>query len=436
MNNLSKSREIAKEGFKYLFNATFYEEPIIEKGDGAFVWDVDGNKYMDLNGGQFCMTFGHGYKPFIEAVNHQMSKIWHTNTATLTPEVFEAAKKMAEINDFKLSKTLFLSTGSEANEAALRYAKFITGKSGVVALSQGYHGLTLASQAATMGGKWVRPAIPGMYIVTTPDYLHANAEISEHDFIRQCIDELRGVVESKHDSIAAMLMEPIIGVGGMADIPKEYLKVARELCDRYGIILIFDECQCGFGRSGHWFVYQEKDVIPDMVTTAKAMAMGIAVSAVTMSEKTAEKIEGKLVHFSSHQNDPLSAAVVCFVIDEINRLGLVEENKKKGANLLNAITEACSTTKNLINPRGAGLMCAFDIDDHLISDYRTYSGKLIKAFERNGVLIQAIRQGRTFRVMPSYLIKDKEIEYFKRAMVNSIKEADLDLLKEKHYAYN
>lgn len=420
MNNLKKSSIILSAGSKYLFEATHYAEPIIEKGEGSLVWDVDGNRYLDLNAGQFCVCFGHGYKPFINCVTDQMNRIYHTNTATLSPEVFIAAKKMAYTTEFKLTKTMFLATGSEANEAALRYAKYITGKNGVLGFDRGYHGLTLASQANTMGGQWARPSVPDTISVKTPDYIHSDKSVSEEEFNGICLENLEEKFRKFGDNLAAVLIEPVIGVGGMVTIPYLYLRRVRELCNQYGVILIFDECQCGFGRSGEWYAYQKAGVIPDILVTAKAMGMGLAVSAVTFSEDLSSKIEGRLVHFSSHQNDPISAAVVSFVIDEINNHNLLENNRIKGEYLKKALERACETTKFLINVRGNGLMCAFDIDDTLVTDYRTFSGRFIKEMEHNGVLIQAVRQGRTFRVMPNFYIKEEEIDFLEQAIIRSV----------------
>lgn len=424
MSNLSNSNKIFKEGRKYLFEATSYAAPVIIKGKGSMVWDADGNRYLDLNAGQFCMTFGHSYEPFIECVTEQMNKIHHTNTSTITPEVFWAAEKMSMITDYKLAKTIFLSTGSEANECAVRYAKFITERNGILGFKTGYHGLTLASQGTTMGGLWARPFIPYTFSVTTPDYIHSDKKVTETEFLENCIAELKQSFKENGNNLAAVLIEPVIGVGGMVTISAQYLRELRQLCDEFGVILIFDECQCGFGRSGKWYAYQKADVEPDILVTAKAMGMGLPVSAVTFSEEYAKKIEGKLTHFSSHQNDPVAAAVVSFVIDEIIKNKLLESNEKNGSYLLESLRRICGSTETLCNPRGNGLMCAFDINDTVISDYRKYSADFIKAMENNGVLIQAVRQGRTFRIMPNYYVLKDEIDYFERAVVKSLTEID------------
>lgn len=420
MSKFEKSQKIYSDGEKYLFEATHYATPIIDYGKGSVVWDVDGNKYYDLNAGQFCMCFGHAYEPFIECVNKQLRKIYHTNTATLSPEIFEAAEKMASITDYKLTKTIFLSTGSEANECALRYAKFITERNGVLSFEQGYHGLTLASQSSTMGGVWARPQVNMTYSVKTPDYVHSDKLKNEDIFLDECIESLRKTFKEVGCNLAAVIIEPVIGVGGMITVPSKYMEELRKLCDEYNVILIFDECQCGFGRSGKWFAYQKTNVVPDILVTAKSMGMGLAVSAVTFKESLAKKIEGKITHFSSHQNDPLSAKVVAFVIDEIKNNNLLDSNEKKGKYLLEMLERVCEKVDTLCNPRGNGLMCAFDIDDNKVDDFRAYSNKFIKNMEENGVLIQAIRQGRTFRIMPNYYVYDEEINYLEEAIINSI----------------
>lgn len=422
MNHIN-SNNIVREKGKYLFAATGFAEPIMDHGEGSWVWDVDGNKYLDLNAGQFCLTFGHNYQPLKDVVLKQLGSIYHTNTGTLSANVFDAAEKMAKVSGGRLNKTIFLSTGSEANECAIRYARFVTGRGNVICLSSGYHGLTLGSQSVTMGGQWALPRISETKGVKVPDYIHEKTDLSEEEFVDVCINELKNTFEESGDSIAAMILEPIVGVGGMVKIPPRYLQVCRDLCNEYGAVLIFDECQCGFGRSGNYFVFQDDGVEPDILVTAKAMGLGFAVSAVTFSEEVADRINGRLTHFSSHQNDPLSAAIVSFVIDEIERLSLLDSNKKKGKRLYSSLKQVCDVSDNyLINPREYGLMCAFDLNDSIINDYRKFSTAFSKKIEDNGVLIQAIRQGRTFRLMPNYLIKDDEIDYVGEAMKKSIKE--------------
>lgn len=408
----------------YLFRATNFIEPIIVEGKGSYIWDREGKKYLDLNSGQFCLIFGHNYNKFNKIVSEQLKKIHHTNTLTLSENIMEAAQKIAEINKGELNKTIFLSTGSEANECAIRYARFITDKKLILSLDKGYHGLTLASQSATMGGVWARPEIKSLY-TKTPDLYHGKiSNLTDEEFIEECINDLERVIKENSSEIAAFIMEPILGVGGMIVLPEKYVKKVRELCTKYGIILIFDECQSGYGRTGKWFAYENFDIIPDIVTTAKAMGMGFPISAVTFNKRIAEKIEGKITHFSSHQNEPLSAAIVTFVIDEIKNKNLLERNKEIGNYLLKKLEKITKKHKLIENSRGIGLMCAFDLNEEIVKKDKKISEKFQKKLEKEGILIQAVRQGRTFRIMPNYLIKKSEINYFISQMEKVLVELD------------
>ncbi len=422
MNDYNKSKVAYETGKKYLFEATPYALPILTRGEGSYVWDMDGNKYLDLNAGQFCVSLGHAYTPFVELIEEKLRSLYHTNTSTLSPDVFEAAEKMAATTKYELTKTFFLSTGSEANECAIRYARFITKRNGIMCLDQGYHGLTLASQHATMGGQWALPKSEDTISVMTPDPFHGvNSGILE-----QAMEDLEKKFQQYGERCAAFIMEPVIGVGGMFQIPIEYLQAVRKYCTQYDVIMICDECQSGFGRSGKWYAYEYSGVTPDILVTAKAMGMGLAVSAVTFKAAIAEKAEGRLTHFSSHQNDPLSTSVVSFMIDQVHSHNLLNTNLEMGQYLLDTLKEVCEKTELLIRPRGLGLMCGFDINDIIVTQYRQFSKKFAFEMQNNGVLIQAIRQGRTFRIMPNYLVKKEEIDMLAESLEKTLKNVPIE----------
>lgn len=422
---MRKTMRNIKNNETYLFKATEFIEPLIVKGNGCYVWDTNGNKYLDLNSGQFSATFGHNYKPLNKIVSEQMKKIHHTNTMVLTPEVYEAAQKMASINSKDLSKTIFLSTGAEANECAIRYAKFISNKEMVISLSKGYHGLTHALQNLTMSGEWAIPKVSTYRNSITPDLLYKEMDISDDEYIKFCLNNLKQLLEENKNKIAAIIMELILGVGGMIILPKEYVKEVRKLCTENDIILIVDECQTGFGRTGHWFAYQYYGIIPDIVVSAKSMGAGLPVSAVTFKKELVEKIEGKITHFSSHQNEPLSARVVSFVIDTIIENNILEKNRVIGKYLLDELMNISKKTSLLINPRAVGLMVAFDLPIQMVEKTRRkITEDLIKLLLEKGVLIQAIRKGVTFRIIPSYIIEKRDIDFFLKKLEESLHELE------------
>lgn len=405
---IEKSKTMYEKSKEYVFEATKFLDAILEHGDGCYVWDVDGNKYLDLNSGQFCLSFGHNDPELQEVILNQLKKIYHTNTATLTPQVLKACADMAEITGGSLKKTIFLSTGSEANECAIRYARFITQKTSVLSFSQGYHGLTLGSQQSTMGGVWARPKSAVNYSI---DCFATTEDLEE--FFKTVINESNG-------DIAAVIVEPVLAVGGILIPKKELFIKLRELCDKYDILLIFDECQTGFGRTGKWFCYQHFGIEPDILTCAKAMGLGIAVASVTFKTEIAKKIEGKIVHFSSHQNDPLSCAITSYVIDRIKRDNLLENIKTIGAYLYSELLKLSKEIDFISGVRGLGMLYGFDIPQEI-------SKTFLYELQKRGVLLQAIRQGRTCRLSPCYTITKDDIDF----LINKIREVGKTILLDK-----
>ncbi len=386
--------------YKNVLKIVPFNEIILERGDGNWVWDINGNKYLDLNSGQFCLSFGHNDKNMQKVVLDQMSKIYHTNTSTLTPEVFQACEDMASITGGKLTKTIFLSTGSEANECAFRYTRFATGKNSIIAMKFGYHGLTLGSQQLTMGGMWAKP-IENKHNYYIEDF---SSEKLEHTF--------NEILKKANNDVAAVITEPVLGVGGVLVPPKEFFHELRRLCTKYGILLIFDECQTGFGRSGEWFAYQKIGIEPDVLVCAKAMGVGFAVSSVTFNSDLAKIIENKVVHFSSHQNDPLSCRLVSYVINKIKNGNYLEHNREMGAYLFKKLLELKEKHPKFISqPRGLGLMLGFDIKDGQFEKNPNITNDFLRRLEREGVLLQAIRKGHTLRLSPSFNITKEEINF-------------------------
>jgi 4-aminobutyrate aminotransferase-like enzyme len=176
---VSNSNKMARNYEKYLFSGIETIPNIINKGKGSFIWDVDGNKILDLNAGQFCSIFGHSWPPLRKVVDKQLNKICHTSTQVVTPEVLIASKKVSKICKNMNGKVIFLSTGSEAVECALRFAKHIKHKSGFVCFDNGYHGLTLGSQSVTFGGKWAFPEINSIDFITAPVFHRSEEHTSE-----------------------------------------------------------------------------------------------------------------------------------------------------------------------------------------------------------------------------------------------------------------
>lgn len=400
-----------------------YRKPILAAGKGMYVFDEEGKRYLDLNSGQFCLPFGHDDAGTKRVVRDVCSTIIHTNTLYLSTASVEAASTLATLHP-KLQKSFILSTGAEAVEFAIRNARFATGKKGVAALKPGYHGLTLATQSITSGGKFAFPKVPGSY------YLPIPRSDSQKD-ITDALNKARLILSKNGKKIAAVIFEPVVSSGGMIFLPKEYIHGLRELTLQHQILLISDECQTGLGRIGSQFGFEKASIVPDMVVLAKNAGLGFPVSAVLVTKEVAEKVEYKLLHFSSHQNDPLPSALISYCVKRIKKDNYVRRNKEIGSYLLDQLKKATSSSDLVENVRGEGLMLAFDLKERFFTKDFNPGLILQEEMEKKGVLIQAVKRGRVFRILPSYIIQKKDINFLTDVLAKSLDHIEKRLGKIK-----
>jgi 2,2-dialkylglycine decarboxylase (pyruvate) len=202
--------------------------------------DADGNEYLDMSSGQICAVAGHGHPVLLERVIDQIRRVAHTGTSFFSPIVFEASERLMAVVPGELEKCLFLSTGAEANEYALRLAKVHTGKTGVLALTKGYAGLTLQTSNLTNYGKSAKPIVPGTGYLQVPDPTMCPAGRDPLDWARELLDQSLEVNRGLLDNVAAITFEPILSAGGLIVLPDGYLRELRALATRLGALLIAD----------------------------------------------------------------------------------------------------------------------------------------------------------------------------------------------------
>lgn len=421
MNSLKRSNKLYNDYERYLLKVVDFRKPVLSKAYGCYYEDVDGNKYLDLMAGQFSAVFGHSYRPLNELIKKQLGKIIHTNTLSLSEEVLEAVKELASVTADDLNKTILLSTGSEAVECALRYAKFYTKKSGVVGLGLGYHGLTLAAQSISSFGKYAVPKVQKTFSIPTPDLTSKPENQSVDSYINYCLEETEKQLYPYLGEIAAFVVEPVISVGGMIFPPRKYFKELKKIVEKHKALFIFDECQTGLGRTGKWFGYEHYGVIPDILVIAKAAGQGFPVSAVTFRDSVVKNVDKPLIHFSSHQNDPISGKILSFTIKHIKENDIIKKNEEKGKYFLDQLISLSKSNSWIKNPRGLGLMLSFDLPFNLFTQSKNPGHELISILEENGIIVQAIRQGKTFRILPCYNISEKEIDFFVATLEKCLK---------------
>jgi 4-aminobutyrate aminotransferase / (S)-3-amino-2-methylpropionate transaminase / 5-aminovalerate transaminase len=333
----------------------------IAKGENAEIWDVEGRRYIDFAGGIAVLNTGHRNPAVIEAVKNQLDQYTHTCFQVLAYEPYvELAERLnAKAPGDFAKKTLFLTTGAEAVENAIKIARAHTGRSGVIAFTGGYHGRTMMTLALT--GK-VAPYKTGfgpfpaeVFHARFPNELHG---VSVQDAIDSVEQIFKNDIEASR--VAAIILEPVQGEGGFNVAPKELWQRLRALCDQHGILLIADEVQTGAGRTGTWFAVEQSGVAPDMLTLAKSMAGGFPISAVVgraevMDAPAAGGLGG------TYAGSPLGCAAALAVMDEFEKTDLLARSRAVGERVMGSLKEIAQKHPCIAEVRGMGAMVAIEL---------------------------------------------------------------------------
>lgn len=369
-----------EQGAKVVMN-TYNRFPIaLEKGEGMYVYDENGKKYLDFVAGIAVNSLGHNHKKLTEAISNQAHTLIHCSNLYWTKPQVSLATKLVENSDF--DKIFFCNSGAEAIESGLKISRKYGSKTGryeIITMKNSFHGRTFGAVTATGQPHYqegLGDLLPGIKY----------AEYNNFD----------SLLETVTDKTCAILLEPLQGEGGIHPADVEYLKKIRKLCDEKDIVLIFDEVQCGVGRLGTLFAYQTFGVVPDAVCTAKGIAGGVPMGLMAATEKLAESFKPG-DHASTFGGNPLATAAGNVVIDELLG-GLLENVKKNGVYLtekLNELKEKYSVIKDV---RGIGFMQGIELSVPVAD--------IVKETIENGLLL--VNAGKNvIRFVPS-LIAEKE----------------------------
>ncbi|MFN7040827.1 MAG: 4-aminobutyrate--2-oxoglutarate transaminase [Acidovorax temperans] len=333
----------------------------IAKGENAEIWDVEGRRYIDFAGGIAVLNTGHCNPAVIEAVKAQLDQYTHTCFQVLAYEPYvELAERLnAKAPGDFAKKTLFLTTGAEAVENAIKIARAHTGRSGVIAFTGGYHGRTLLTLGLT--GK-VTPyktgfgPFPGeIFHARFPNALHG---VSVDDAIASIEQIFKNDIEVGR--VAAIIIEPVQGEGGFNVAPPELMEHLRALCDQHGILLICDEVQTGAGRTGTWFACEQSSIAPDLITLAKSVAGGFPISAVVgraevMDAPAAGGLGG------TYAGNPLACAAALAVMEEFEKHDLLKRSRDVGRRITANLQALAQKHKCIADVRGLGAMVAIEL---------------------------------------------------------------------------
>ena len=394
-------KEVEQIDSKYHFQIYGRLPILLKKGKGSHVWDSDGNEYIDVLGGIAVNSLGHCHPNVVNAIKDQAEQLIHcTNIYYIEPQ---ARLEKLLIDNCDMNRALFVNSGTEAVESAIKLARKWAGKhgkgGGIITMDGSFHGRSLACVTAT-GQKKYRvgfdPLPQGFKIVP--------------------FNDLQSVEDAIDDSICAVMVEPVQGEGGIVPADETYLKGLRDLCDKHNILLIFDEIQCGMGRTGHLFAYQGYNVIPDMITIAKALGGGFPIGALLAKEEIANAFD-KGDHGTTFGGNPLATAAAYASVSTLINENLAQKAQQTGTYLMNKLNEKRKKTTHIKEVRGKGLMIGIVLDQ---------KGKeIVPEMMKHGVLANCTAEN-VIRFVPPLTISEKDLDTAVNVLMDAIKEVFSD----------
>jgi predicted acetylornithine/succinylornithine family transaminase len=317
---------------------TYARQPVeFVRGEGCRLWDADGAEYLDFLAGISVAQIGHCHPALVEAIREQAGRLMHVGNLYYTEPGMRLAKRLSESS--LGGKVFFCNSGAEANECAIKLARRHRGAGDFVVLTDGFHGRTYGALSATPQETKqapFAPLVPGFKVVHR--------------------DDAPGLADAVDGNTAAVLLEPVQGESGIHPLADEVLAAAREACDRHGALLIFDEVQCGMGRTGTLWAYEQTGVTPDVMTVAKGLGGGLPIGACVTSPVYADTLQ-RGDHGSTFAGGPVPCAAAHAVLDVVTDAAFLDDVRAKGDQLLAGLDQLPVT-----NVRGRGLMAAFDVE--------------------------------------------------------------------------
>lgn len=357
------------------------------RGEGAYIWDGDGTKYLDFLAGIAVNALGHAHPVFVEAITAQASTLSHVSNYFATPPQLAMAARLKRLaGTGESGRVYFGNSGAEANEAALKLARLHgrgTDRTRILTLKGGFHGRTMGALALT--GK---PALQADFLPMVPGVEHIDATI---EALEAAMDE----------RVAAFLVEPIQGEAGVVELPEGYLQAAREITARHGALLIIDEIQTGAGRTGAWFGFQHAGIVPNAITVAKGIGGGFPIGAL-ITFGAASDLFFPGTHGSTFGGNALGTAVGGAVLQEIESAGLVENAARRETQLREGIAALGSPL--VAGVRGRGLLLGIALSSPVAK-------AVVAAAQQHGLIVNAANDD-TIRIAPPLTIGDAEVAEF------------------------
>ncbi|MCZ6628427.1 MAG: aspartate aminotransferase family protein [SAR324 cluster bacterium] len=392
--------------------------PVIAEAKGAYMYDREGRAILDFSSGQMCAILGHGHPAITRALESATREVVHLFSNLLSPAVIELAEALAALLPPSLQKTMFLSTGGEANEAALRLAKLKTGGFEVLAFSSSWHGMTAGAASSTYarGRRGYGPAMPGTLAIPAPNPYRCPIRHCRERCDMTCLEAGMALADQQSvGAYAAFIAEPILSSGGIVELPQAYLERLQALCEERGMLLILDESQTALGRVGSNFAFEHCAAIPHILTLSKTLGAGLPLSATVTSPEIEEECYQKgFLHYTSHVSDPLPARVGLAVLQVVAEERLADRAIEMGAYLKKGLRELMQRHQALGDVRGRGLLLGIE----LVKDRESREAdpeltvRIARRALELGLSLSRVAAGKgsIFRIAPPLTITREEID--------------------------
>ena len=409
------------------FLHTLYDEPIsIDRGEGSYVWDLEGNRYLDFFGGVLTTMIGHNEPSVVAAVQQQAAKVMHTSTLYLSEPMISFAEDVARVSQIPDARVFFTPSGSEANDAALLMATAYRKSNQVLALRNSYHGRAFSTQAVTSHRSWLATRLTGLNVT----FVHGGyrlrspfGHLDDDDYTAACVDDLAQLLDmTTTGDVAAMIAEPIQGVGGFATPPDGFFGSMGKVLDNHGILFISDEVQTGWGRTGdHFWGYQAHGIVPDLLTFAKGVGNGITLAGVVVRAEIAEALSGSL-QFSTFGGNPLSAAAGRATLRRVLQDDLQANAAVMGRRFEEALDPVVERTDWIAERRGRGLMHAIEIvhPGSIEPDTARTAAVLEGCLQRKLLVGRGGLYGNVIRMTPMLNVTPAELDEGAQALIETI----------------
>ena len=369
------------------------------RGEGVWLWDVDGKRYLDALAGIAVSGLGHAHPKLVKAIADQASRLIHTSNLVRVPEQSALADKLCELA--RMDNVFFGNSGAEANECAIKLARFYGHKKGIdnptiIVMERAWHGRTLATLAATGSRKaqaGFEPLVTGFVRVPYND-----------------VESIKQIAQHNPD-VVAVLTEVVQGEGGIVPARIDYLQALRQLCDEKQWLLMIDEVQSGIGRTGKWFAHQHAGIVPDVMPLAKGLGSGVPIGA-CLAKGVAAQLFKPGNHGTTFGGGPLVSVAALTTLKVIEEEGLLANAERIGSHLKSRFTEALSDVAGVVDVRGMGLMMGIELDRPC--------GELVKRALDAGLLTNVI-QDSVIRLLPPIIIKQAEADQLVDTLVPVIK---------------